>query len=70
VLLDAGLLFSLYVGWQVARVHAPSVSRAAGLLGPWAAVAVALYIGGVWIFFQPMQMRGLMPHPPASTSPP
>jgi hypothetical protein len=51
-LLDAGLLLTLYLGWQIAR--------SLRLLAPWAAVACALYGAGIWILFQPMQMRGMM----------
>lgn len=50
LLLDAGLLVTLYVGWRVARK----------LTIPWAALAVALYTAGIWILFQPMQMRGMV----------
>lgn len=60
LLLDAGLLLSLYVGWRVARQCAPRLRGALGLLAPWACVAIALYASGIWIYLQPMQMRGLM----------
>jgi len=30
------------------------------VLAPWAVLAGALYSAGVWIIFQPMQMRGTM----------
>jgi len=33
---------------------------ALGLLAPWAGLAVALYGAGVWVFLQPMQMRGML----------
>jgi hypothetical protein len=29
------------------------------LLAPWACLAVLLYATGVWIVFQPMEMRGM-----------
>jgi hypothetical protein len=32
------------------------------LFAPWAGLAIGLYVVGVWIIFQPMQMRGLMVH--------
>jgi hypothetical protein len=60
LLLDAGLLLSLYVGWRIAREHARKLPSALKLLAPWVVVAIALYAIGVWIFLQPMQMRGLM----------
>ncbi|MBV8865031.1 MAG: cytochrome c oxidase assembly protein, partial [Acidobacteriaceae bacterium] len=60
LLLDAGLLVTLYVGWRVAVQSARKLRTAAGLMAPWAALATALYCAGVWILFQPMQMRGMM----------
>jgi cytochrome c oxidase assembly factor CtaG/polyferredoxin len=51
-LLDAGLLVSLYAAWRVARA-----SRG---LAAWAAVAAGLWVAGVWIFLQPMPMRGML----------
>jgi polyferredoxin len=52
LVLDAGLLFSLYVAWRIARALA--------VLAPWAALLCLLYLAGVWILFQPMQMRGMV----------
>ena len=60
LVLDAGLLLTLYVGWRIARDHAPRARAALGLMTPWACVAVALFVIGIWIFLQPMQMRGMM----------
>ncbi len=51
-LLDVGLLLALYAGWRVAPRPR--------LLAPWAALAVALWMGGVWTFLQPMAMRGMV----------
>lgn len=59
VLLDAGLLLALYLMWRMALLYAPRGQRALRLLAPWAAISIGLYIFGVWIFLQPMQMRGL-----------
>jgi cytochrome c oxidase assembly factor CtaG len=59
LLLDAGLLLTLYIGWRIARDCTPRVKAALGLLLPWACAAIALYASGIWIFLQPMQMRGL-----------
>src|SRR5262245_49730446 len=59
LLLDGGLLLTLYAGWRMARgfsVHARGTLR---LLAPLAGLAVLLYAAGVWIVFQPMEMRGL-----------
>lgn len=60
VLLDAGLLLTLYVGWRVAKQQADGVRRALGLIAPWMTVACGLYCAGIWILFQPMQMRGMI----------
>jgi len=61
VLLDAGVLLTLYVGWRVALQSAGRARTAIGLLAPWAGLACTLYGVGVWILFQPMQMRGMLP---------
>jgi len=60
LLLDFGLLVTLWVGWRIARAHTQGASRVAGLVGPWAALAIALWLGGVWTLLQPMAMRGLI----------
>jgi hypothetical protein len=59
VLLDFGLLATLYLGWRVARIYAPRLRMALRIITPWSAVAVALYLFGIWTCLQPMQMRGL-----------
>lgn len=60
LLLDAGLLLTLYVGWRITRqVTAAGRSLAAAGL-PWAMLSFALYAAGAWILFQPMQMRGML----------
>jgi len=60
LLLGGGLLLTLYVSWRTAFSFTRHPRSAFGLLLPWAAIAVALYAAGVWIVFQPMQMRGMM----------
>jgi cytochrome c oxidase assembly factor CtaG len=55
LLLDAGLLITLWVGWRVA-------GRAIARTLPAAAVATVLWAAGVWILCQPMAMRGVMLH--------
>jgi len=37
LLLDAGLLLTLYLGWRLARDYAPKFLMSLRLLGPWAA---------------------------------
>lgn len=64
LLLDAGLLLTLYVGWRIATGYATRARAAIALLAPWVVVSVGLYLGGVWTFLQPMQMRGMLMHPP------
>jgi cytochrome c oxidase assembly factor CtaG/ferredoxin len=60
MLLDAGLLLTLYVSWRIARQCFVETGKAMGLVTPWALLSCALYAVGVWILFQPMQMRGTM----------
>jgi hypothetical protein len=59
LLLGGGLSLTLYIGWRIARDYVPRPRSALRLLAPWAALAIALYLAGIWILFQPMQMRGL-----------
>ncbi len=60
VLLDAGVLLSLYVAWRVAKQFSGEMRTAVALLAPWAGFSLALYAAGIWILLQPMQMRGMM----------
>jgi cytochrome c oxidase assembly factor CtaG len=60
LLLDAGVLLSLYAGWRIARSYAKRAQVGLLLLAPWAVVAALLYAAGIWIFLQPMQMRGMV----------
>ena len=60
LLLDVGLLVSLYVGWRIVRGAAPGLRLASGPLVPWVSLAVSLYAVGVWTFLQPMAMRGMV----------
>jgi cytochrome c oxidase assembly factor CtaG len=50
--LDAGLLLSLYAAYRLA----PTLKA----LAPWALLLVLLFAAGVWILFQPMEMRGAL----------
>src|SRR3984957_2757146 len=63
LLLDAGLLFTLYLGWRRALEWATRPGRAVLLLLPWATTVAAGYAAGVWILLQPMQMRGMIMNP-------
>jgi len=53
LLLDAGLLLTLYLEWR-------SAARKFRPFAPWAFLAVLLYAAGLWILAQPMQMRGMV----------
>ena len=56
LMLDCGLLVTLYAGWQIAAQYSGRARSFAAL----ASVACGLYAAGLWILFQPMQMRGVM----------
>ena len=60
LVLDAGLLLAIYLGWRVARAYAPRARDALRVLAPWAGVTTVLFGFGIWIFLQPMQMRGVV----------
>jgi ferredoxin len=60
LLLDAGLLLALYLIWRIAAELASGTMKTLQLAAPWAALAISLYCAGVWILFQPMEMRGMM----------
>lgn len=59
VLLDTGLLLTLYVCWRIARQVVPAVRSSLSIGLPWMALSVVFYAAGIWILFQPMQMRGM-----------
>jgi hypothetical protein len=63
LLLDAGLLFTLYLGWKRALEWASRPSRAVLLVLPWVTTVAAVYAAGIWILLQPMQMRGMIMNP-------
>ena len=60
VLLDMGLLLSLYTAYAISRGLTQRPILALKALGPWALLIVLLYVAGIWIVFQPMQMRGTL----------
>jgi len=60
LVLDAGLLLTLYVAWRVANQYTRKLRSALALGMPWAVLSCMLYATGVWILFQPMQMRGML----------
>jgi cytochrome c oxidase assembly factor CtaG len=60
VFLDLGLLLSLYTGYRIALSQTRRLSQALRAFAPWAILIVFLFALGIWIVFQPMQMRGTM----------
>jgi len=60
LILDGGLILSVYIAWNTARQQIGQASRAVALLAPWALLAIAIYAAAIWILFQPMQMRGMV----------
>ncbi len=61
LLLDLGLLLSLYTGYRIARLATNRPALACRALAPWALLMTWLFAAGVWIVLQPMQMRGTLP---------
>jgi ferredoxin len=60
VILDIGLLLSLYTGYRIALTQSPRLSQALWGLAPWALLLTTLFAVGIWLVFQPMEMRGTL----------
>jgi hypothetical protein len=60
LILDIGLLLSLYTTLRIAEKRGREPFSALRAAMPWALLIVVLFIVGVWIVFQPMEMRGTM----------
>jgi hypothetical protein len=60
LMLDMGLLLSLYVGFRIAEAQTSRVTQALKAFSPWACLMLLLFAFGVWIVFQPMEMRGTL----------
>lgn len=58
--LDAGLLFCLWIFWRKSRMIS---ERAFPVFLPWALLAMALYVAGLWLVFQPIDLRGTLVMP-------
>jgi hypothetical protein len=58
--LDLGLLLSLYTGYRIARSQSSRWSQALWAFAPWAVLISLLFVAGIWLVFQPMQMRGTL----------
>jgi cytochrome c oxidase assembly factor CtaG len=61
LMLDVGLLLSLYTILRIAESQTTAISRALKATFPWALLTVLLFAFGVWIVLQPMEMRGTLP---------
>ena len=61
LILDIGLLVSIWLQYKLARGLTSRLSREFAAWLPWAVLSAALWLTGVWIIFQPMEMRGTMP---------
>jgi hypothetical protein len=61
LMLDFGLLGSLYVAWRIAESASTSGWQSLRAFVPWATLIALLFVLGVWIVFQPMEMRGTLP---------
>jgi cytochrome c oxidase assembly factor CtaG/ferredoxin len=60
LVLDAGLLITLYLGWRLAQERTGAAGKRMLLMLPWVFTVVAGYAVAIWIVLQPMQMRGVM----------
>jgi cytochrome c oxidase assembly factor CtaG len=58
-MLDLGLLLTLYAGWRLVRQMTTTVRNAAAMLTLWALSSTAFYAICLWIYTQPMEMRGM-----------
>jgi hypothetical protein len=60
LMLDGGLLLSLYACYRIAEEQTTTIRRTMCAFAPWALLIVLLFVVGVWIVYQPMQMRGTL----------
>jgi cytochrome c oxidase assembly factor CtaG len=60
LILDLGMLLSLYIIWRIARQIVGAGKGTLRLFMPWTVIVIALYAVGVWILLQPMQMRNMV----------
>lgn len=57
--LDIGLLFTLYAGWRITAELIGTARARMSANALWIAACCIFYAAAVWIFTQPMQMRGM-----------
>jgi polyferredoxin len=60
LVLDLGLLLSLYAAYRIALAQSPRLPQAFRVLAPWAVMIIVLFAAGIWVVFQPMEMRGTL----------
>jgi hypothetical protein len=58
--LDFGLLLSLYISYRTALGQSSRGFQTLRAFAPWALLIALLFAAGVWLVFQPMQMRGTL----------
>jgi cytochrome c oxidase assembly factor CtaG/Fe-S-cluster-containing hydrogenase component 2 len=58
-ILDLGLLLTLYAGWRLVRQMSSSVRSAVAMLTLWTLSSGLFYAICLWIYTQPMEMRGM-----------
>jgi cytochrome c oxidase assembly factor CtaG len=63
LMLDFGVLLSLYTGFRISEANAARLSQAVKAFLPWALLICLLFACGVWVVLQPMEMRGTLPSP-------
>ena len=56
----AGLLLSLFIQYRIARQFVRGARRELAVVLPWCLIGIGLFVLGIWIIFQPMQMRGTL----------
>lgn len=61
LMLDVGLLASLYTCFRIAQRTSRGDWAALRACWPWLTLITILFVGGVWILLQPMEMRGTLP---------
>jgi len=60
LLLDLGLLLSLYATYAIARKHHGRSRQALAAMAPWMALVLVLFGLGAFLLLEPMQMRGTL----------
>jgi ferredoxin len=58
-MLNLGLLLSFYAGWRTVRQISSTARNTIAMLSVWMLSSGCLYGGCIWVFTQPMEMRGM-----------